>query len=203
MAVEAILLSAGESSRMGKPKALLEWFGTTLVSAQIRTLRDAGADRVIVVTGMHHDEIVEAVDANPYVNVVNNRNWSSGKTTSIKAGLKNLSVECETIILLAVDQPRPAWVVRVALRSHIASDRQVTSPRYDGHGGHPLFFDADVLPELSIISEEREGIREVMKRHEQDMNRVCFTNPIVRFDLNTPEDYQTALTSYPALSKKH
>ena len=185
---------------MGKPKALLDWFGQTLVSAQIQTLHDAGANRVIIVTGAHHDKIFNAISDNPTVKVENNPNWAKGKTTSIKAGLQNLSEDCETIILLAVDQPRPKWVVRTALQSHIESNRLVTSPRYDGHGGHPLFFDASLLPELANISEEREGIREVMKRHERDMNRVCFTNPIVRFDLNTPADYKSALTSYQTLA---
>lgn len=203
MGVEAILLSAGESSRMGKPKAILEWFGTTLVEAQIKSLIEGGVDRVIIVTGAHHHEIAEALPKLPNIVIANNPDWALGKTTSIKAGLHYLSSECQTIIVLAVDQPRPAWVVKRALDSHKASKRPATSPRYSGHGGHPLLFDISLLPELSNISEEREGLREVMKRHDENMNRVYFDNPVVRFDLNTPEDYQAALTSYPELSKKH
>lgn len=201
MGVEAILLSAGESSRMGKPKALLDWFGQPLVLAQTHSLLEGGTDHVIVVTGAHHDEITDAVIHQSNITITNNPNWSQGKTTSIKTGLKNLTSDCQTIIILAVDQPRPAWVVDRALQSHLESNRLVTSPRYSGHGGHPLLFDASLLIELSNISEKREGLREVMKRHDQDMNRVYFENPIVRFDLNTPEDYETALTTYPSLSE--
>ena len=200
MSVEAILLSAGESSRMGEPKALLDWFGETLVNAQIGSLIESGINRVIVVTGAHHEDISRAVQSASDTVVVNNTDWVSGKTTSIKTGLSKLSPNCETIVLLAVDQPRPAWVVERALTSHRDSGRLVTSPRYSGHGGHPLFFDASLLKELSCISEEREGVREVMKRYDEDMNRVDFDNPIVRFDLNTPDDYQTALTTYPSLA---
>lgn len=203
MGVEAILLSAGESSRMGKPKAVLEWFGITLVEAQIKSLIEGGADRVIIVTGAHHHEIAEALPKLPNVVIANNPDWGLGKTTSIKTGLHHLSSECQTIIVLAVDQPRPAWVIKRALDSHKASKHPVTSPRYSGHGGHPLLFDISLLPELSNISEEREGLREVMKRYDENMNRVYFDNPVVRFDLNTPEDYEAALTSYPELSKKH
>ena len=88
MAVEAILLSAGESSRMGKPKALLDWFGEPLILAQTHSLIEGGADRVIVVTGAHHDEISTALTHEPNITIANNPNWSQGKTTSIKTRLE-------------------------------------------------------------------------------------------------------------------
>lgn len=199
MGAEAILLSAGESSRMGKPKALLDWFGTPLVVAQANSLLDGGAERVIVVTGAHHDEIRHVVSDMPDVEIINNANWVSGKTTSIKAGLSALSDGCATIILLAVDQPRPAWVVERALKSHLQSGCPVTSPRYSGHGGHPLLFDISIRDQLINISEQREGVREVMKRHEDEMNRAYFDNPVIRLDLNTPDDYKAALSKYPEM----
>jgi CTP:molybdopterin cytidylyltransferase MocA len=201
MGIEAILLSAGESSRMGKPKALLDWFGIPLVESQTVSLIEGGAARVIVVTGPHHDQIAVAVANSVNVEVVYNPNWSKGKTTSIKCGLSRLSDACETIVLLAVDQPRPGWVVARALKSHLESGRPVTSPRYRGHGGHPLLFDASLHGELSNISEEREGVREVTKKYDESMNRVYFENPVVRFDLNTPDDYRSARATYPSLSE--
>ena len=187
---------------MGKPKALLDWFGKPLVLAQAQALIEGGANRVIVVTGAHHNEISVAITNKPNITVANNSHWTQGKTTSIKTGLNQLNPNCQTIIVLAVDQPRPAWIVKQVLHSHIASKRPTTSPRYSSHGGHPLIFDISLLPELSNISEEREGLREVMKRYDENMNRVYFESPIVRFDLNTPEDYETALTTYPPLSQK-
>ena len=201
MVVEAILLSAGESSRMGTPKALLDWFGQTLVLAQSEALFEGGADRVIVVTGAHHNEISDTIFDKPNITVVANADWSQGKTTSIKTGLRELSTSCQTLIVLAVDQPRPAWAINQALQSHLNSKCPVTSPRYSGHGGHPLLFDAALLPELSNISEEHEGLRDVMKRYDRAMNRVYFDNPVVRFDLNTPDDYETALKTYPSLAE--
>ena len=154
-----------------------------------------------VVTGAHHDQIRQAVSEMPNVAVINNANWESGKTTSIKAGLSALSDACNTIILLAVDQPRPAWVVKRALKSHaLQSGCPITSPRYSGHGGHPLLFDIEILDQLTNISEEREGVREVMKRYEDEMNRAYFDNPVIRLDLNTPDDYEAALSKYPDLA---
>ena len=187
---------------MGQPKALLDWFGTPLVTAQIKSLTDGGIDRVIVVTGAHHTDIECTVSSVSNVEVINNQDWDLGKTTSIKAGLSILCESCETIVLLAVDQPRPGWVVKRALTSHISTSCPITSPRNSGHGGHPLFFDASLLPELKNISEENEGVREIMNRYEDTMNRVYFDNPIVRFDLNTPEDYEEALVTYPSLANE-
>ncbi len=200
MGAEAILLSAGESSRMGKPKALLDWFGMPLVTAQIHYLLQGGIDRVIVVTGAHHMQISNVVSAQENAVVVENRDWASGKTTSIKAGIAALSDECDTIVLLAVDQPRPAWVIARTLTSHRDAGRPVTSPRYAGHGGHPLIFDIQLLSELASITEENEGVREIMKRYERDMNRVYFDDPVVRIDLNTVEDYEAALLLQPRVS---
>ena len=203
MGAEAILLAAGESSRMGRPKSLLEWFGQPLVLAQTESLIDGGAERVIVVTGIHHDEISQVVWDHPRVTLANNADWATGKTTSIKTGLDHLSAECQTIIVLAVDQPRPDWVIERTLQSHIAAQRPITSPRYNGHGGHPLLFDISIIDELGNISEKREGLREVMQKHDEDVNRVYFDNPVVRFDLNTPADYDTAIGIYPSLSASH
>ncbi len=200
MGVEAILLAAGESSRMGKPKPLLPWFGQSLVEAQIESLIAGGVHRVIVVTGARGSEVEKAIPDSSTVAKVRNSRYMDGKTTSIKAGLKLVSSDCIAILLLAVDQPRPHWVVRRVIDSHLESNSPVTSPRFEGHGAHPLAFHPDLIPELHGIDEEREGVREVMKRHESEMNAVQFQSPVVRLDLNTPEDYESALQIYPSLS---
>jgi molybdenum cofactor cytidylyltransferase len=206
--VSAILLAAGESTRMGSPKPLLPWFGRTLVEGQVEGLLEAGVKTVCVVTGHHGAEVAAAVGGSPLftrwvlqedrrVVVTDNPRYREGKTTSIKAGLAALPPHAGAVVVLAVDQPRPASVTRRVLESHLASGRPVSSPRYEGHGGHPLVFSASLRPELEAISEEREGLREVMRRHARETNWVTFNDPVVRLDLNTPEAYQQALMSYP------
>ncbi len=187
---------------MGEPKALLDWFDEPLISAQIRSLLEGGADRVIVVTGAHHDAIADTIESNERVTLTHNPRWAKGKTMSIKAGLSALSPDCTTVVILAVDQPRPVSVVKRVLQSHRRVRRPVSSPRYDGHGGHPLIFDASLMPDLASISEENEGIREVMKRYEPSMNRVYFDGPIVRIDINDRASYESALERYPKLSER-
>ena len=201
MTIAAILLAAGESSRMGRAKPLLPWMGATLVEKQIESLLESGVEEVYVVTGASGGEVAAVIDA-PHVHRVHNPNYAVGKTTSVKAGMLALADDTEHIVLLAVDQPRPAWVIRRVLESHLSSGAPATSPRFEGHGGHPLMFDARLRGELESITEEKEGIREVIRRHAAELNRVEFDSRIVRLDMNTPEAYEAALAEYPQLSRQ-
>ena len=88
----AILLAAGESTRMGRLKALLPWRGQTLLEHQVSALRDGGADRVIVVLGHRADELRPLVERNQGVTWTLNPDYRQGKTTSIKAGLSALPI---------------------------------------------------------------------------------------------------------------
>ena len=96
-------------------------------------------------------------------------------------------------MLLGVDQPRPLEIVRAVLQAHACSGALITAPRHRGRGGHPVVFAAPLLPELSRISEQRQGVREVYEAHRDDVHRVEIDDPVVRLDLNTPEDYTAAL----------
>lgn len=192
----AILLSAGESTRMGTPKGLLDWFGAPLAQRQAEALLEAGADEVYVVTGHRGDE-VGAVLPDGRVKRVHNPDYAQGKTTSIKAGLAALPNDVDTIILLAVDQPRPAWLIRQVLQAHQESRAPVTSPRYRGRGGHPLIFDGALRDRLTSITEEKEGVREVMEEHREGMARVEVDTPLARLDMNTSDAYEEALRIFP------
>lgn len=190
MTVSAILLAAGESTRMGQPKPLLEWFGKPLVCWQAESLLQAGADEVVVVLGHRGPEIAQRVSfSTPEIRVVQNNRYREGKTTSLLAGLAAAAPDARAIVILAVDQPRPVWLIREVLQAHLGSEALITSPRFQGHGGHPLIFDASLRDELARVSEEREGIREVVRNHESQMLKLPIDSPLVRLDLNTPEAY--------------
>lgn len=193
----AILLAAGESSRMGgKPKPLLPWFGETLVERQAEALLEAGVDDVFVVTG-HRAYEVQAKVQGPHVHRILNPHYKLGKSTSIKAGLASLPEDATSILLLAVDQPRPAWLIRQVLEAHRARHALITCPRYRGHGGHPLIFDGSLAVELDSISEETQGVRAVVKAHADQVNWVDVDTPLARLDLNTPEAYEEAVKTFP------
>jgi CTP:molybdopterin cytidylyltransferase MocA len=121
----------------------------------------------------------------------------SGKTTSIKAGLARLPDNVATIVLLAVDQPRPSWLIREVLESHKEAGTLISSPVFDGHGGHPLVFDGSLLSELEAITEEGQGVRQVIQAHADSVNRLPIDSPIARLDMNTQEQAVAARELFP------
>ena len=190
--VSAILLSAGESSRMGRLKALLPWQGSTLIQYQINALRKAGASEVVVVGGYKSDQILSEIQDQPGVVAIANPNYYQGKTTSIKASLENLSSRNSTILILAVDQPRPINLLSKLISSHIIAGKAITMPVFNGKSGHPILFSSVLMAELMEIDEESEGLRAISRRYRESMNLVDIDNGIVNADLNTPEDIESA-----------
>lgn len=185
---------------MGRPKALLPWRGTTLVEYQMSSLIHGGCDSVIVVTGKYDAEMAPLLTERENITRVFNPKWQNGKATSVQAGIRELPDAVDTIVLLAVDQPRPAWVVERLLKVHTEFGAAVTSPGYKGHGGHPLVFDAALRTELASVTEENEGVRAILARPNLNHHRVKFESAIVRLDINTPEAYEDALASYADLA---
>ncbi len=198
-----VLLAAGESSRMGRPKPLLPWRGTTLVEYQMNSLLQGGCDGVIVVTGKYDAEMAPLLKDRPGIIRAYNPKYAEGKATSVRTGIGDVPDGVHSIVLLAVDQPRPAWVIGRILKVHTDFAAEVTSPGYDGHGGHPLVFDSSLRTELAAVTEEGEGVRAIFKRPGLNHHRVEFDSAIVRLDINTPEAYENALATYAELARQN
>ncbi len=193
-AVIAILLAAGESRRMGQLKALLPWQGTSLLKHQVTSLRAGGVDRVVVVLGHRSDELKAELAGIEGVAWQLNPDYLQGKTTSIKAGLSTLgSDQLDALLILNVDQPRNADVIRSLLKEHQYQGSLITIPTHKGKGGHPIILSRSLLDELREIDEETYGIKAVVQRHLDATRRVEMEAPEVLWDLNTPEEYQRVL----------
>lgn len=188
---------------MGTLKALLDWHGRPLIMHQIVSLREAGADEVVVVLGHRADELQARIKANRdvydvgSVRCVLNSSYAEGKTTSIKTGLRGISHDPGLpgpIIMLNVDQPRSASVIGRVRAAHIQQpDTLITIPTCNGQGGHPIAVSRSLYGELLEISEATEGMRAVTQRHEGATQRVEMGAAELLWDVNTPEQYQAAL----------
>ncbi len=194
----AILLAAGESRRMGQLKALLPWQGDTLLGCQVSSLLQAGIHQVVVVLGHKRDRLMPLLEGRDRVIPVFNPDYLEGKTTSIKTGIKTglsarQTADAQTLVLLNVDQPRTSGTISTLLSKHESSDSLITIPVFQGKGGHPIILDYSLLPELLEIGEASQGIRAVVKKHKERMQRVEMDTPEVLWDLNTPEQYQAAV----------
>ena len=192
--VVAILLAAGESRRMGQLKALLPWQGVSLIKHQVASLRAGGVDQVVVVLGHRSDELKSELGDTAGVSWQLNPDYLQGKTTSIKAGLNALGTDQpQALLLLNVDQPRSAGVIRFLLEGHLSQGSLITIPTHHGKGGHPIILSPTLLDELHRIDEESFGIKAVVQRHLEGTRRVEMDSPEVLWDLNTPEEYQRVL----------
>ena len=195
----AILLAAGESSRMGQLKALLPWRGQPLLRHQTSALREGGVDRVVVVLGHRAEDLSPLLEGLDGVDWVLNPDYLQGKTTSIKAGLSALDHRAVgEILLLNVDQPRSAADIAHILQTHRAGDCSVTIPTCGGKGGHPIALSGELLDELLFIDEESQGVKAVVQRRPESVNRFPLENPEILLDLNTPEQYRQALETFAA-----
>ena len=186
-ATSAILLAAGESRRMGSPKPLLQWQGATLIEYQIGQLRAAGVGDVIAVLGHRAEDVLPLVTAAGARGIVN-ETYRGGRASSLRAGAA-AAEGAETIVVVSVDQPRPAAIMHRLLAEHTSD---ITVPTHGGRRGHPVVLAGALLPELREVDEATQGLRALIARHAAEVHEVPFASADVLLDLNTPEDYERA-----------
>ena len=191
MSVAAILLAAGESSRMGRLKQLLPWAGATLLEWQVAQMRDAGVADVVVVLGHEAAAIRDAVGRLP-ARVVVNESYREGRASSLRRGAEAIRDDAGAILVLGVDQPRPAAVTRRLIERWRESEALLVVPTAGGRRGHPVLVDGSLLAELRSVSEAELGLRAVTERHAAATDLVEIEDTSVHLDLNTPADYASA-----------
>jgi len=199
MRVYALLLAAGESARMGQPKALLPWQGGTLLEFQVEQLLAGGIERVVLVLGHEAERIQSAVPALPRTTIVVNQDYASGRASSVRAGMDAIPADAAAALVLSVDQPRPAALTRRLRLAHETAGALITVPAFGGRHGHPTIFARALFPEMREITEETQGLRAVRHRHRAETHvlQTAIRAPLI--DINTPEDYQAALAFFASL----
>jgi molybdenum cofactor cytidylyltransferase len=189
--ISAVLLAAGESARMGSPKPLLPWGDATLIEYELAQLKASKVEKVVVVLG-HRAESVRRRIRDSDALLVTNADYREGRAGSVRAGVQALAPDTKAVLILAVDQPRPAHLIERLVTAHRQGGGLVTVPSYQGRRGHPPIFDGSLIPELAAVREETLGLREVMRRHAEEVREVPFDSPLVLLDINSPEDYERA-----------
>lgn len=196
--IPAVILSAGASSRMGRPKALLDLAGEPFLSRIARTLRLGGVADVVVVTGPHDAEIRAWIDSvadriGP-LRVAYNPVHESGQLTSLLAGLATVDHPGVLAMLVTlVDLPlvRPATVTAL-LAAWRATRAPVVRPRFGERHGHPVVFDRVVFDALRHARLDQ-GARSVVHTLGAAVLDVPTDDEGVCLDVDTPEDYARAI----------
>jgi molybdenum cofactor cytidylyltransferase len=194
--VSGVILAAGDSTRMGSPKALLPApGGQPFVVRIIRTLRAAGVEDLVVVTGRDHDAVVDVIarsglSASPLI--ARNPDPSRGQLSSLLVGMETVaSSSVEGLLVTLVDVP----LVRVSTVAEvIAAWRRtrapIVRPAIGDRHGHPVIFDRAVFDELRRAPLDR-GAKLVVRAHEAQILNVAVEDEGCLKDIDTPSDYET------------
>ncbi len=191
-AVAGVLLAAGTSSRLGRPKQLLTYNGQTLVRRVAEIGVAAGLDPLVVVVGAAAEAIQRELAGLP-LQVVRNPRYAEGQSTSVRAGLAALPPDAAAVVMLLVDMPAvDADVIRAVIAEWRASGAPLVRPAFHGRPGNPVLFDARVFPELAAV-EGDEGGRSLLRRHAAEVRLVPTEQPGVLQDVDTWEGYRRLL----------
>ena len=191
----AIILAAGESSRMGRPKALLpDPDGQPFVARLAGTFAAAGVPHIVVVGGSQTPAIAQVLDAaalriRPVI--VTNPNPQLGQLSSLWVGLDEAErAGAEAVLVTLVDIPmvRVETVERV-LAAWRERRAPIVRPAFGGRHGHPVLFDRAVFAELRRAPLD-EGARAVVHAHAEDVTNVAVDDEGCVTDVDTPEDYE-------------
>ena len=184
MSVAGLILAAGESRRMGFPKALLMYRQETFLDTLVG-LFAGRCDPVIVVLGAGADAIRRQA-VRPAVFVVN-ENYARGMTTSLQCGLRAVPPGAEGVLFTLVDHPAVAASTIDAL---LARPRPLLRvPRRGPDRGHPIWFARDLIPEFLAIPEGG-AANEVVHGHKAETEFLDLDDPGVVADIDDPEAYR-------------
>jgi molybdenum cofactor cytidylyltransferase len=183
--ISAIVLAAGKSERMGRPKALLLCRGKTFLENILESIANSAVDECVVVLGHHRKEITSRLNL---PSCVYNPDYEQGMTTSIQAGIRALSPESKGAVLCLVDHPviRPGTIDVLIARS---APGRIVLPVYGGRRGHPVFFASDVLAEIQTLPPSQ-GANTVVRRDPGRIVEAHVEDPGVLLDIDTPEQME-------------
>jgi molybdenum cofactor cytidylyltransferase len=189
----AVILSAGASSRMGRPKALLPYREGTFLEHLIQATRHPRIGVTRVVLGAGAEAIQTAAKLDPSL-VVLNPDWEKGQLSSICAGVRSLiGIDTDGMVLCPVDHPLvSAGLVGELVDRFYSEGQSIVVPTYKGRRGHPAIFSSALYAELLAAPAER-GARAVVWAHAGDVLEVPTEEEGVVLNLNDPEMLKRAL----------
>jgi molybdenum cofactor cytidylyltransferase len=193
--IPAIVLAAGRSSRMGRPKALLPIgsSGETFLTHIIRGLRDGGVQRTIVVIGGDAAAVRTALPPDDdSLSIVENPNYEHGQLSSLLVGLSAAEDDdVEAVMVTLVDLPliSAATVQAVIEAYRKSSDAPLVRPRRGSRHGHPVIFSRRLFGELRN-ADPSTGAKPVVHAHAAEEVNVDVADDGAFTDIDTPEDYE-------------
>lgn len=188
MSIAAVVLAAGGSRRLGRPKQIEPWGESNLLSHVVVRTQEFPVDEVWVVVGHNADRVLADTDLGDAY-VVENLEWEEGIASSLRVGLDAITrlSRCDQALIVIGDQPDvPVGTVEQLLASHRKEGRPVTLPRYRHNPGNPVLVDRSLWARVMSL-EGDEGAQRLWQAHPEWVNEVLFSEAGPR-DVDTEED---------------
>jgi molybdenum cofactor cytidylyltransferase len=193
--ISALILAAGESKRMGRPKMLLPWGNTTVLGHVISTYQSAGVEDILVVTGGAHKQIEEIVNLH-HVRSVFNEQYAGGEMlSSLQRGLQALLPNRDKVQAALIglgDQPQvQVRTVQVICEAYRSLPFRLIVPSFQNRRGHPWLVENTLWQEL-LEMKPPQSPRDFLSGHAGEIHYVEVDTASILADLDTPEDYRNA-----------
>jgi len=187
----AVVLAAGKSERMGSPKMLLPFGRKTLIEKVVAEVMTFPIDGIVVVTGGRRG-VREEVERrlHPYpAKMVFNPDFEQGMLSSVQKGIGDLPKEVRAALIVLGDQPHtPVSVVERMIARYENVGKGIVLPEYKGRRGHPALIDMKYKREIMSL-DPAVGLRQLLRRHPDDILAVSVRTPAVLHDLDRPGDF--------------
>lgn len=189
--VVAVVLSAGESNRMGRPKALLPIDSQTFAEKIIAALKASRVGKIIVVLGHNPDEIKKRIETLP-ITILINPDYQLGQLSSLQVAVRHLVADpsCDGMLVHLVDHPYiDSALVDLMIERFYETKKLIVVPRYRGKRGHPVIFSRALLPEL-LAAPLDQGAKSVVHAHRAETLEIDTDKEGIAIDIDTPELYR-------------
>ena len=189
--IVAVVLSAGESSRMGRPKALLPVENQTFIERIVSALRGGSIQRVIVVLGHNAEQLRPSIEPLG-VEIVVNPDYKQGQLSSLQTAVRFLENDpsCDGMMVHLVDHPYLSpQLVETLVRRFNESKKRIALPVHSGKRGHPVIFSRALFAEL-LNAPMDQGAKAVVNAHRAETLEVETDEKGITLDIDTPELYR-------------
>ena len=190
-----IILAAGASTRLGKPKQLLQYQGKTLLAHAINEALNSNADEVVVILGKNANLFKKEIDEKK-VRVAVNSSWEEGMASSLRLGIYTLLKDkpyIDAVIFMVCDQPHiSSSILNELIKIQQKTTKQIVTCNYGDSMGPPALFHKKYFEDLVKLSGDT-GAREIIQRNMNDVATIPF--PAGKIDIDTEQDYDNLKNS--------
>jgi molybdenum cofactor cytidylyltransferase len=192
MSCAAIVLAAGNSTRMGKQKIVLPFNGVTVIQHIVTHLQESGIEDIMVVVGRDASQIRNVL-RDTTATIIDNPEYEQGMLTSVRVGIRSLSNDAESCLICLGDQPaiQPEIVKAIIKKGEVIESRIIV-PRYRNRRGHPLYIPRSYWSKI-LTSYDETGLRGLLIEFKESVIEICVEESWILDDMDYPEDYQREL----------